>query len=145
MRILMWHVDSFTSTITEKGRSKYVEEPTKKDTYVEDALIVFTAVEKRDEETAQGTAQIATDEIANHAEQIGVSNIVVHPFAHLFTDLGSPKISIKIMDDVNGLLNARGYHSIRTPFGWFNKLEIKAKGHPLSRVAREITTEKNTE
>ena len=27
----------------------------------------------------------------------------------------------------------------RTPFGWFNTLEIRAKGHPLSRVARTIT------
>jgi threonyl-tRNA synthetase len=27
---------------------------------------------------------------------------------------------------------------VRTPFGWFNTLDIQAKGHPLSRVARVI-------
>jgi len=26
----------------------------------------------------------------------------------------------------------------RTPFGWFNALQIKGQGHPISRVAREI-------
>ena len=29
----------------------------------------------------------------------------------------------------------------RTPFGWFNILDIRAKGHPLSRVARTIGAE----
>jgi threonyl-tRNA synthetase len=35
-------------------------------------------------------------------------------------------------------LRQRGFEVTRTPFGWFNTLEIKAKGHPLSRVARRV-------
>ena len=38
------------------------------------------------------------------------------------------------------LLNA-GLQSQRTPFGWFNTLQIDAKGHPLSRVARMVTAD----
>ena len=31
-----------------------------------------------------------------------------------------------------------GFTVIRPPFGWFNELEMKAKGHPLSRISRII-------
>ena len=30
------------------------------------------------------------------------------------------------------------YKIIRPPYGWFNELELKAKGHPLSRISRRI-------
>ena len=30
------------------------------------------------------------------------------------------------------------YTVLGPPFGWFNELEIKAKGHPLSRISRRI-------
>ena len=42
---------------------------------------------------------------------------------------------------MESLLRERGIEAIRTPFGWFNTLEMKAKGHPLSRVARVIRGE----
>ena len=136
MKLLIWHVDSFRSTITEKGRSPFVEEPVETETYVEEALIVFSAVEKSDESDPDKTAREAARTIKKHAKKVGAVNVVVHPFAHLFADLGSPESSIRIMDTVNDLLNERGLNSIRTPFGWFNRLEINAKGHPLSRIAR---------
>ena len=33
----------------------------------------------------------------------------------------------------------RCLQTYRTPFGWFSTLQIDAKGHPLSRVARIVT------
>jgi len=38
-------------------------------------------------------------------------------------------------------LRSGGLAVVRTPFGWFNTLDIRAKGHPLSRVARTISVE----
>jgi hypothetical protein len=35
-------------------------------------------------------------------------------------------------------LAADGFSVSQTAFGWFNKLEFNAKGHPLSRVARQV-------
>ncbi len=35
-------------------------------------------------------------------------------------------------------LEVKGYVVVRIPFGWFNELEMRAKGHPLSRIARMI-------
>ncbi|MFC1474490.1 threonyl-tRNA synthetase editing domain-containing protein [bacterium] len=141
MRLLIWHVDSFRSTLSEKGRSSLIEEPPEKETYVEEALIVLTAVEKSDEDDPETIASKAAKSIKKHAKNVGAKNIVVHPFTHLFTDLAAPEIAVPLMDDVNRLLNERGLNSIRTPFGWFNTLDIKAKGHPLSRVAKTIKAE----
>jgi hypothetical protein len=35
-------------------------------------------------------------------------------------------------------LAADGYSVSQSAFGWFNRLELKAKGHPLSRIARQV-------
>jgi threonyl-tRNA synthetase len=35
-------------------------------------------------------------------------------------------------------LTEKGYNTLRPPFGWFNEIELKAKGHPLSRISRII-------
>lgn len=138
MKLLIWHVDSFKCVITQKGRSGLVEEPEEKETAVAEALIIFTATEKQDEENLGQTAQKAANAIAAHAKNVHCNTIVIHPFAHLFADLGSPDKAVEIMDAVKQRLTETGLEAIRTPFGWFNRLEINAKGHPLSRVAKRI-------
>ena len=138
MKLLIWHVDSFKSAITQRGRSGLIEEPGEQETVVGEALIVFTAVEKQDEASPGETARKAADAIAAHAKNVHCNTIVIHPFAHLFADLGSPENAVEIMDAVKNLLSGKGFEAIRTPFGWFNRLEINAKGHPLSRVAKRI-------
>ena len=75
MRLLIWHVDSFRSTVTEKGRSGFVEEPAEKETYVEEALIVLTAVEKTDEAAPETVARKAAKSIKKHAKNLKVTNI----------------------------------------------------------------------
>lgn len=141
MRILMWHVDKFKSTITEKGRSKVIERYEDPVTEAEEALVAFSAVEKQDGEDPEVVAIRATDAIDSQAELLKVKAIVLHPFAHLFADLANPDIAVEVLDMIGDRLRERGYEVKRTPFGWFNELEIKAKGHPVSRVARRITAD----
>jgi threonyl-tRNA synthetase len=141
MRILMLHVDHFSSTITEKGRSKIVENPLgSKTTIVDEALIILTSVEKQDELNPDTTAEKAVDEMAKLATQLKVKVIVLHPFAHLFAEMSSPEVALKTLKLTEEGLTRRSFNVVRTPFGWFNSLEIKAKGHPLSRIARIISS-----
>ncbi|MBS7634882.1 hypothetical protein KEJ34_05230 [Candidatus Bathyarchaeota archaeon] len=69
--------------------------------------------------------------------------MVLHPFAHLFGDLfgelSKPEVAIRTLKLCEEGLLQHGFKVIRTPFGWFNALELKAKGHPSSRVARIIS------
>lgn len=139
MRFLAVHVDHFKSTITEKGRSKLIESYDDPATEVSEALILLTSVEKTDEAAPEVVADRAAAEVAQLAANLKVSTLVVHSFAHLFAELSRPEVAVEVMKALETRLRERGYNVIRTPFGWFNTLEIKAKGHPLSRVARTIT------
>jgi len=141
MRLLALHVDYFTCTITEKGRSKVFEDldPNSRTTVVNEALLVLASVEKQDEINPEIVSKKAIEEISSLAKQLKVDAIVLHPFAHLFAELSKPEVAIKVLKLVQEELLKLGFRVVRTPFGWFNTLELKAKGHPLSRVARIIS------
>ncbi|MFQ6076023.1 MAG: threonyl-tRNA synthetase editing domain-containing protein, partial [Candidatus Bathyarchaeia archaeon] len=59
--------------------------------------------------------------------------------AHLFGELSTPEVAIKTLMLTEEGLVQHGFKVTRTPFGWFNTLELRAKGHPLSRVARRVS------
>jgi hypothetical protein len=138
MRLLMLHVDHFACRVTEKGRSPVVEPADPPETAVGEALVVLAAAEKGDETDTARVAARAADEVAGQAARVRATTVVLHPFAHLFADLAPPAAAVEILKGAEARLAARGLTVLRTPFGWFNTLELRAKGHPLSRVARTV-------
>jgi len=138
MRFLAWHVDRFECRITERGRSPLVEEYDDPETVTAEALLVLASVEKGDESAPDRVADKAVVEIAAHASNLKVRTVVLHPFAHLFGELSKPAVAVQVLKRVEEGLRSEGLAVIRTPFGWCNTLDIEAKGHPLSRIARTI-------
>lgn len=137
MRLLIWHVDAFLAEPTERGRSKVADsEP--RAVHVEDGLVVFAAAEKADEADPRASALRGAEAIAQVAGQLGVKSVVLHSFAHLFTELAAPAIARDILNETQTQLEARDFAVQQSAFGWFNRLEMRAKGHPLSRVARQV-------
>lgn len=136
MRALFWHLSYFKSTVTEKGRSPLVEEKGDGVTEAENCMLVLVAVEKKDEQNPVEILQKFVNFIEQHSLQIGVKTVVLHPFAHLFAELARPEVAVDLLKHAENKLREMGFEVYRTPFGWFNELEIKAKGHPISRVAR---------
>jgi hypothetical protein len=141
MRALIWHVDSFVSRITQKGRSPVVEPMGERETRVGESILVLVSVEKNDESAPQTVAERAAAMLADHARQLQVDTVVLHSFAHLFAELAAPAIAVEVLKATEERLTTRGLRVVRTPFGYFNELEIKAKGHPLSRLARTFTAD----
>jgi threonyl-tRNA synthetase len=139
MRFLIMHVNSFCCTITTRGRSNVYEEYDDPVTRVGEALIVLASVEQGDERDPETVARRAAAEIVKLATQLKVATVVLHPFAHLFGELSAPETAIDVLSRTQQDLLQAGLQSQRTPFGWFNTLQIDAKGHPLSRVARTVT------
>ncbi|MBF6590125.1 MAG: hypothetical protein IVW57_06270 [Ktedonobacterales bacterium] len=137
MRLLIWHMDAFTAEPTERGRSKLADQDPRA-VRVEEALVVFAACEKADEAEPEAVAERATAAITQVAAQTGTRAIVLHSFSHLFVELSAPAIAKAILDAIEAQLTADGYTADQTAFGWFNRLEMRAKGHPLSRVARQV-------
>ena len=138
MRILIWHCDSFKSKVTEKGRSPLREEVTEPTIDTGECLLIYAACEKVDEADPPAVIERVAAEIVKFARQFKVETVVLHSFAHLFVELSSPQTALDILKGTETKLRDDGLSVFSTPFGWFNTLEIKAKGHPISRVAREI-------
>ncbi|MHA1766087.1 MAG: threonyl-tRNA synthetase editing domain-containing protein [Promethearchaeota archaeon] len=139
MRFLSFHVDYFWYKVTKKGRSKVFEEleDVKKEDRVENALVLFISFDKQDEKNPS-MMEKSLQEIEKILNQLKISNIVLIPFAHLFGDLSSPQYALESLKELDIKLKEKKYSVNRLPFGWFNEIEMKAKGHPLSRISRII-------
>ncbi|MFW9866760.1 MAG: threonyl-tRNA synthetase editing domain-containing protein [Candidatus Thorarchaeota archaeon] len=139
MRFLTFHVDYFWYKVTKKGRSKIIEEITEdnKTNEVENALVIFVSMEKSDE-TKTEILEKGIDEIEKITKQLKISNTVIIPFAHLFGQLSTLEFAFESFKKIESMLKSKGYSVLRLPFGWFNELDMKAKGHPLSRISRIV-------
>ena len=115
MRFLSFHCDYFRFKATKRSRSKIFEELTEqnRENVIENVIDKFTT-------------------------QLIVLNIIVLSFAHLFGELSNPEFGLKALKNLEKKLIENGFNVLRPPFGWFNELELKAKGHPLSRISRKI-------
>jgi len=139
MRFLSFHVDYFGHKVTKKGRSKVIEEITEgnKENQIENALVLFISMEKQDE-AKNDIFEKGIYEIEKILKQLKIINVVIIPFAHLFGQLSSIEYAFESFKKIESMLKSKGYTVLRLPFGWFNELEMKAKGHPLSRISRIV-------
>ena len=142
LRLLLIHADRFEYETREKA----VKEPEPLDDShrkgaLEDGLVVFSTVEKNDE---QDPEQITTNAASSIEEVLGwlkTKKVMVYPYAHLSTSLASREPAISILKTLEDKLVQRGYEVSRSPFGWYKSFTITAKGHPLSELSRTITVD----
>jgi len=139
MRFLSFHCDYFRFKATKRSRSKIFEELTEenRENGFENVIALYISVEKRDENSIEFIPK-AIKEIKKITTQLKVSNVIVLSFAHLFGELSNPEFGLKALKNLEKKLVENGFNVLRPPFGWFNELELKAKGHPLSRISRKI-------
>ncbi|HEY9247178.1 MAG TPA: threonyl-tRNA synthetase editing domain-containing protein, partial [Candidatus Methanoperedens sp.] len=64
---------------------------------MEEALTVFVAVEKNDEENIEYVARQTADEIKKVSDQVKTGRIMLYPYAHLSSSLSSPKAAIEAL------------------------------------------------
>ena len=141
MKILLIHSDFIEFEARQKAIKQAEEWKKGEKTRVEECLVVFTAVEKRDEGNIGQTAKNMVDEVEKVAKEVKAKKIVFYPYAHLSKDLSSPATALEALRKAEEIAKERGLESFHAPFGWYKAFEIKAKGHPLSELSREITAE----
>ena len=142
MRLLLIHADRFEY----EARERAVKEPEPLDEShkrgaLENGLVVFSTVEKIDE---QDPEQIATNAASSVEEVLGwlkTKKVMVYPYAHLSTSLASREPAISMLKALEEKLVQKGYEVTRSPFGWYKSFTITAKGHPLSELSRTITAD----
>ncbi len=136
VRFLAWHVEYMKATPTEQGRSTLVEEA--EPIRAENALLVFANFEKSDEARQVDIVDRAANEIMSITAQLKVNTIVLNPFAHLFAEPANLEAAKSMLDQLYKWLSDRNFNVQKLAFGMFYELELKAKGHRLSRIARSI-------
>jgi threonyl-tRNA synthetase len=142
MRILLIHSDYLKYKTKSKTRIAEKIEDDKKEGLYENALVVFTAVEKEDETDMDTVVENAVNEIEDVFGKVGAKVVAIYPYAHLSSSLSSPDAAKKILTNMESKLDENGINVKRVPFGWYKSFEVSCKGHPLSELSRTITTEK---
>ena len=142
MRLLLIHADRFEY----EAREKAVKEPellddSRKRGVLEDGLVVFSTVEKSDEQDPEQIAANATSSIEEVMGWLKTRKVMVYPYAHLSTSLASREPAIAILKALEDKLGEKGFEVSRSPFGWYKSFTITAKGHPLSELSRTITSD----
>jgi threonyl-tRNA synthetase len=118
-------IDEIAPTQTQEGE-------------VQECLVVLTAIEKGD---SKESAKQLAESIKKIATDVKTQNIVLYPYAHLSSNLGSPETAIKILNETSKQLTP--LKVTQAPFGYYKTFELKVKGHPLSELSREFKIEGN--
>ncbi|MBN2330310.1 MAG: threonine--tRNA ligase [Candidatus Aenigmarchaeota archaeon] len=140
MKILLIHSD-FIKYEPKKKAIKDAEDTKKGPVRVNEALVVFSSVEKSDESKPSNIIGNAVKEIKDVYEQVKAKNIVLYPFVHLSQTPSSPSAALNILKGIEKRLLAEKLQVKRAPFGWYKGFDIKCKGHPLSELSRDINAE----
>lgn len=138
MKILTIHAD-FIEFETKKKAIKDAEDIKESDAKkrIDECLVVFTAVEKRDESDLKDIVAKYVEQIKNIASQVKADKIVLYPYAHLSSQLSNPKKAEEVMKEAEKIL-AKDFKVTRAPFGWYKSFNVSCKGHPLSELSREF-------
>jgi threonyl-tRNA synthetase len=138
MQILLIHSD-FIEYETKKSTpvAEKIDDDLKKGK-MEEVLTVFVAVEKSDEDQIENAAGKTVMEITKVTEQVKTNRVMLYPYAHLSSNLSSPKAAIETLKKIEELLKEASFEVKRAPFGWYKSFTIKCKGHPLSELSRTI-------
>ena len=135
MKLLLIHADYIEYEVKEK--TKLAEEFEGKGERIEEVLVVFTSVEKGDNEEVAGRA---VEEILDVAKKVGAERVLLYPYAHLSSNLADRDTAISLLRMMESEI-AKVLEVKRAPFGWYKAFRLSCKGHPLSELSREITAE----
>ena len=143
MRILLIHADHFEYTSKEKAIKKPEELTSEnKQALMNEVLVAFCTVEKEDEKNSNEICKKAVESIKEVARLVKTDDIVIYPYAHLSSDLGSPDVAIPLLANVEKTLKSDGLEVKRSPFGYYKSFKLHCKGHPLSELSRNIEVKK---
>lgn len=142
MRILLIHASRFSYQVTEKTSAVSAEaeiDASLSSDETGDALVAFLASEKTDERNVESIVRQAADTISDQARQVQTGAVMLYPYAHLSSNLSSPRVATKVLAGIKKAMVDRGEFEIHeAPFGFYKSFQIDCKGHPLSELAKTL-------
>ncbi len=149
MRILFIHADSFDYRVTEKtsvaGALGDIDEKMEKGA-AEEVLVAFMASEKTDEDDVESVAEKTAALLKEKAEQLKAKTVMLYPYAHLSSELSSPRVAVDVLGRIyKKLSEVTEIEIMQAPFGYYKAFNISCKGHPLSETAQTVLPGKRGE
>jgi len=135
LRILQLH-SNFIEYKPVKKEIASAEKCDEKERRLEELLVLFTCVEKGDDEKI---AERAINEVKESLDRLKVNKVIIYPYAHLSTDLANPSEALKILKKMESYAEEMGIETYRAPFGWCKQFSLSIKGHPLAEQLRIIS------
>lgn len=126
------HAD-FIEYLPIKKEIAGAEPADKKPVRENDIVVMFTAVEKGDDELIAKEAIVDAKEFLS---KLGATRVMLYPFAHLSQNLAAPAEALGVLKAMESEAKSAGLDARRAPFGWNKALQIKVKGHPLAEMSR---------
>jgi threonyl-tRNA synthetase len=139
MKILQLHSD-FIEYEPIKKEIGIAEETEKKLKRLEDLVVLFTAIEKDDDENV---IRQAIDEVKSSLNVIKANKILIYPYAHLSSNLANPNLAFKLIKEMESYAKKLKIETYRAPFGWNKKFHIQIKGHPLAEQSKVFLPDKS--
>ena len=138
MRILQLH-SNFIEYKPIKKEVAIAEKTEKKAKRLEEIVVLFTSIEKGDNDTV---AKRAIDEVKASLEKLKANRILIYPYAHLSSNLAKPNRALGVLKAMEKYARDSGLETYRTPFGWCKQFSLFIKGHPLAEQSKVILPEK---
>lgn len=136
MRVLQLHCSTFSYEI-KKETPVAEQPPNPKTESLENVLVCLTCFEKQDESRFQEITNAYLENIKIDTGRIGTKRVLIHPYAHLSKQLGSPRLAKEFLKRLQEVLLAEGFEAHRSPFGWYKTFTLTCIGHPLAESYRE--------
>lgn len=134
LRILQLHSNFIEYKPIEKEIAM-AEECEKEEQRLEELAVLFTCVEKGDDEAV---ARKAVEEVKSSLKQLKVNRVLIYPYAHLSSNLAKPVNALKVIKAMEKYAKEAGIETHRTPFGWCKQFSISIKGHPLAEQSKVV-------
>jgi threonyl-tRNA synthetase len=141
MKIVTLHCDYIRFKALKKALKVAEELKEKGEIEVKEPLVVLTAIEKGDNKK---TLEEFSEAVKKTANEVKVTNIVLYPYAHLSSNLASPKEAQEALKEAEKSLK-KEFKVQMAPFGYYKSFELKVKGHPLSELSKEFKSSSESE
>jgi hypothetical protein len=131
MRLLMFHVESFWYRVNEKEASD-------EGISLGENLLVWIQSEAADELDRASVLRKTVKNIGWLARKIDLTDIILHPFAHLGESKSEPVFAEGMLSEVCQRLVERDYHVHIVPYGVFTEFKMHVRGPSLAKVFKQL-------